>query len=128
MSGMDLFTMLSEEKIREAYKNGEFNDLPGFGKPLAPDEAANVPKELRMAYRLLKNAGYSPEENELKKEMLTIEDLIKNCYDEEERERLKKKFTEKLLQYNRMLSKKRVQTNSSIFKNYEHKIEKKLLE
>lgn len=128
MKKLDLFSIISEEKIREAYKNGEFQNLPGYGKPLAHDEAANVPEELRMAYRLLKNAGYSPEENDIKKEMLTIEDLIKNCYDEEERERLKKKFTEKLLQYNRMLSKKRIQTNSSIFKNYEHKIEKKLLE
>ena len=44
----------------------------------------------------------------------------------EERE-LKQSLNEKMLKYNSMLSKKRIKTNSSLFKNYEHKLEGKLL-
>jgi hypothetical protein len=66
---------IAEEKIREAVERGEFDHLPGAGKPLPDeDELALVPPELRMAYRVLKNAGYIPEEVRLRRE---IEDVAK---------------------------------------------------
>jgi hypothetical protein len=123
---MDFFR-LSEERIKQAQKNGEFDNLPGMGKPLPKDDLAGIPEELRMVYRLMKNAGYSPEEANLKQELMTIEDLIKHTKDETEKEDLKNQLTQKLLNYNQMLSKKRINTNSSVFKNYEQKIEKKFL-
>jgi hypothetical protein len=123
---MDFFR-LSEERIKQAQKNGEFDNLPGMGKPLPKDDLAGIPEELRMVYRLMKNAGYSPEEANLKQELMTIEDLIKHAKDETEKEGLKNQLTQKLLNYNQMLSKKRINTNSSVFKNYEQKIEKKFL-
>ncbi|KYD07599.1 MAG: DUF1992 domain-containing protein [Caldibacillus debilis] len=123
------FWRVSEEKIREAYQNGEFDDLPGFGKPLELEDLSSVPEELRLAYRLLKNANFtiSAEEDKLKQEMLTIEKLIQACGDETERARLQKKLTEKLLRYNQFLSKRRIKTNSSVFKNYAEKLEKRFL-
>ncbi|MED1202263.1 DUF1992 domain-containing protein [Heyndrickxia acidicola] len=123
---MDFFR-LSEERIKQAQENGEFDNLPGLGKPLPKDDLAGIPEELRMAYRLMRNAGYSPEEANLKQELMTIEDLIKHTKDETEKEGLKNQLTQKLLNYNQMLSKKRINTNSSVFKNYEQKIEKKFL-
>jgi hypothetical protein len=78
---MDFFR-LSEERIKQAQKNGEFDNLPGMGKPLPKDDLAGIPEELRMVYRLMKNAGYSPEEANLKQELMTIEDLIKHAKDE----------------------------------------------
>jgi hypothetical protein len=123
---MDFFR-LSEERIKQAQENGEFDNLPGLGKPLPNDDLAGIPEELRMAYRLMRNAGYSPEEANLKQELMTIEDLIKHTKDETEKEGLKSQLTQKLLNYNQMLSKKRINTNSSVFKNYEQKIEKKFL-
>ncbi|UQD51185.1 DUF1992 domain-containing protein [Bacillus methanolicus] len=122
---MDFSVILSEEKIRKAYENGEFDNLPGYGKPLKLDDLSSVPEELRMAYRLLKNAGYSPEENQLKQEMMTIEDLMKSCDDLVEKERLQKKLNEKILRFNSLMSKRRVKTNSSVFKNYGSKINSK---
>lgn len=116
---------LSEERIKKAYEEGEFQNLPGFGRPLKLDDEY-VPEELRMAYRLLKNANYLPEEANWKKELLTFEDLLKSCKDEEERKQLEQQLNEKRVRYNQWLAKKRVQTNSSIFKNYEQKIEKRL--
>ena len=81
-----------------------------------------------MAYRILKNAGYkSEEDNEIRKEIMTIEDLIKSSTNEEERELLVKDLNKKLLQYNALLSKRRIKTNSTVFKNYQNKIENRLL-
>ncbi|KYD03514.1 DUF1992 domain-containing protein [Heyndrickxia sporothermodurans] len=123
---MDFFR-LTEDRIREAYKNGEFKNLPGYGKPLPDDELANIPEDLRMAYRIMRNAGFSPEEASVKKELMTIEDLIKQSKNELNKEELTHKLNEKMLKYNELVSKKGGKTNSSVFKNYEQKIEKKFL-
>ncbi len=123
---MDFSQSISEERIRKAIENGEFDHLPGYGKPLKLDDLSAIPEELRMAYTVLKNAGYSPEEHVLKQEMMSIESLLKECEDDDQRHSLQKKLNEKLLRFNNMLSKRRVNTNSSIFKNYEQKINKKL--
>ncbi|MBS4175033.1 DUF1992 domain-containing protein [Bacillus sp. FJAT-49736] len=123
---MDFFR-ITEHRIKEGYKNGDFDNLPGMGKPLPEDEFANLPEDLRMAYRIMKNAGFTQEETSLKKEMMSIQDLIRQCGDNEQQEELTKELNEKLLKYNSVLSKRGVKTNSSIFKNYERKIENKLL-
>ena len=57
---------------------------------------------------------------------MSIESLLKSCDDDDQRLGLQKKLNEKMLRYNSMLSKRRVNTNSSIFKNYEQKINNKL--
>ena len=61
---MTVFDLLAERKIAEAVSNGELDDLPGAGRPLELDDDALVPEELRLAYRILKNAGYAPPEIE----------------------------------------------------------------
>lgn len=124
---MDFSFIVSEDRIKKAYEDGEFANLPGLGKPLKLDDLSSVPEELRMAYRMLKNAGFSADESVLRQEVMTIEDLIKKCQDDAEREQLKNQLSEKLLRYNQMISKRGVRTNSALFKNYEHKLEKKLL-
>ena len=54
--------LLAERKIEEAIARGEFDDLPGAGRPLELDDDPLVPEDLRVAYRILKNAGYVPPE------------------------------------------------------------------
>jgi len=54
--------LMAERKIAEALARGEFERLPGEGRPLELEEDPLVPEDLRMAYRILKNAGYVPEE------------------------------------------------------------------
>ncbi|MGX1266036.1 succinate dehydrogenase/fumarate reductase flavoprotein subunit [Rossellomorea marisflavi] len=124
---MDFSTLMSEQRIRKAYEEGEFNELPGFGKPMDLNDDAGIPEELKMAHRMMKNAGYSTEEAGLKQEMMRIEDLIRTCEDDVEAKSLHKELNEKVLKYNAMLSKKRVKTNSSVFKNYQRSIEDKLM-
>lgn len=59
-----MFDLLAERKIAEAIARGELDDLPGAGRPLQLDDDAHVPEDLRVAYRILKNAGYIPPEVE----------------------------------------------------------------
>ncbi|KQU63041.1 DUF1992 domain-containing protein [Rossellomorea marisflavi] len=124
---MDFSTLMSEQRIRKAYEEGEFNELPGFGKPMDLNDDAGIPEELKMAHRMMKNAGYSTEEAGLKQEMMRIEDLIRTCEDDVEAKSLHRELNEKVLKYNAMLSKKRVKTNSSVFKDYQRSIEDKLM-
>lgn len=53
---------LVERRIREAQSRGEFGDLPGAGRPLPLDDEPLVPEEVRVAHRVLKNAGCLPPE------------------------------------------------------------------
>ncbi|MGX1982057.1 uncharacterized protein DUF1992 [Thermolongibacillus altinsuensis] len=118
---MDIIWKIAEEKIREAIKNGEFDQLPGFGKPLEIEDISHVPEELRTGYLMLKNAGYISEEVDLKKELMTIEDLLRCCDDEKEKERLTRKLNEKLLRFNAIM-KKRYTNNSAVLREYEQRI------
>ncbi|MGN9863987.1 DUF1992 domain-containing protein [Bacillus swezeyi] len=103
---MDFSSIISEDKIKQAIKDGEFDGLPGMGKPLKKDEAAHIPENLRMAYRVMKNAGMAGDEGALKKELMTIDDLIAKCTDENERERLMKRKTENQLRLDSLAGKK----------------------
>ena len=73
---MLLIQRFAEEKILAAIERGEFEDLPGQGKPLVLDDNSLVPEELRAGYRLLKNSGYLPPELELKSEIQRVEELL----------------------------------------------------
>jgi hypothetical protein len=84
---MSLFFMLAEQRIEEAMRDGAFDNLPGAGKPLALDDDALVPEESRVAYRLLKNAGFIPPELEDRKEMADLHRLLATVADEGERTR-----------------------------------------
>ncbi len=90
---MDVFGKIAERKIREALADGAFKDLPGKGLPLSPDEDGAVPSELKMAYKILKNAGVLPEELQVRKELLRLEDLIAICEDDGARREYKQKMT-----------------------------------
>jgi len=59
---VDWLEKLADERIREAMERGEFDGLPLAGKPLPPDANAFVPEDLRIAYKLLKDAGFLPPE------------------------------------------------------------------
>ena len=68
-----MLEFLAERRIAEAVANGELDDLPGAGAPLRLDDDALVPEELRLAYRILKNAGYVPEEVRTLNEIAQLE-------------------------------------------------------
>jgi hypothetical protein len=55
-------TALVERRLEEAAASGELSGLPGEGRPLPLEDDTMVPPELRVAYRILKNAGFLPPE------------------------------------------------------------------
>jgi hypothetical protein len=70
------YSRIAESRIREAIANGEFDDLPGAGKPLNLEEYFSTPEDLRMAFSILKNANCAPVEVELLKEVSRLEHAI----------------------------------------------------
>ena len=82
---------LVEEQVRQAEKDGLFENLPGKGKPLDLDEWKRTPPELRMGYSILKSAGIAPQEVQLKGTIGTLKQEIRNTDDPE----LKKELIDK---------------------------------
>jgi hypothetical protein len=94
------FDKIVEERIRTAQQRGEFDNLPGSGKPLALDDDAHVAEELRLAYKILKNADCLPPEIELKREIERTEDLLAGMKDTSEKYRTLKKLNFLILRLN----------------------------
>ena len=89
-----------ETKIKAAMAEGEFDNLPGKGKPLDLKGYIETPEHVRTAYHILKNAGYVPEEVRLKKEMELIKEKIKLCKSEAEKDKLNKELADISQQFN----------------------------
>ena len=70
------FVKIVEERIRNAQRKGEFDDLKGSGEPLDLLNDQTVAEELRIAYKILKNADCLPPEIELKNEIRQTEELL----------------------------------------------------
>ena len=70
-----MLEFIAERRIAEAVARGEFDDLPGAGQPLDLTDDALVPEELRVAYRILKNASFVPPEVEALNEIAALERL-----------------------------------------------------
>ena len=64
---------IAEQRIVEALERGELDRLPGAGKPLVLDDDSQVPEAMRVAYRVLRNAGLVPEEVSLRRELEDLE-------------------------------------------------------
>lgn len=101
---MDILATIAERKILEAMARGELDNLPGAGKPLPRDEGLDaVPDELRMAYKILKNAGFVPPEVELRKEIVTLQDLIEGVDDDVEKRKKRQELNAKLIRLSLMM-------------------------
>ena len=105
----DAFFRIAERKIQEAVENGELEDLPGKGKPLAFEDS-HIPEDLRAAYKILKNNGILPVEMDLRREIVSLEKLIMDCDSEERKEVLRKKLTEATIRHGVLMDKRRRRT------------------
>ncbi len=114
---------LAEQRIQEAQRKGEFDDLAGKGKPLELEDYSQLPEDLRMAYHVLKNAHVLPPEAELMKDIRILEDLLKHVEDEGERKSLAKSIQWKMIRLDML---KRRSMNLASVRNYSHKIIAKL--
>jgi hypothetical protein len=114
---------VAEQRILEAQRKGEFDNLPGKGKPLELEDLSWVPEDLRISYHVLKNAHVLPPEVELLKDVHILEDLLKHVEDEGERCALAKSLQWKLIRLD-MLKKRSLDLGS--VRNYGRKLIEKL--
>jgi hypothetical protein len=83
-----MLDFLVEQLLADAVSRGELANLPGEGRPLELDDDTLISKEVRAAYRILKNAGFVPPEVQALSEMARLEDLV-TCSDEDAAARTK---------------------------------------
>jgi len=95
----DAIAKIAEQKILDAIASGELDNLPGKGRPLNLDDLRDVPPQLRLEYKVLKNAGLLPEEVTLQKEIAALEELLNNCRDAGQASDLKQQIVEQTLRY-----------------------------
>src|SRR6516165_10112831 len=99
---MDFLHRIAEERIQEAQREGLFDDLPGKGKPLNLDEDTAVPEDLRLSFKILKNANCLPIEMELRKEIYNLRQLLDAAIDPETRKELRRELNLLTLRFNCM--------------------------
>jgi len=98
---------LVESIIRDAIARGEFDSLPGQGKPIDLTEYFNTPEDVRVAQAMLKNAGMVPVEVELLQEIAALKGLLDSARNESEKDKLLKSLKEKQLQFNFLLERRK---------------------
>ena len=120
---MNIFSKIAEQRIREAMERGDFDNLEGNGKPYCFEDETCIPEYLRAAYRVLKNSGCIPPELELRKEVLTLRELINTLDDDKERLRKIRELNFKLMKLDEL---RKRPLNLDQFPGYEEKIYKKI--
>ena len=104
---MNPLDRIAHARVDEAVREGLFDDLALAGQPLPPDDATGVPQELRAAYRMLHGSGHLPEEMRLKKELLTLRDLLAAATDDAERDELERRLAAQTLRFEVLMERRR---------------------
>lgn len=99
---MGLFDRIVEQHLQQAIRKGELDHLPGMGQPLKLEDDSDIPEESRMAYRVLKNAGYLPPEMEMRKDLASLKQMLDDTpeQDSSRREQLLAQINEGWSRYN----------------------------
>jgi hypothetical protein len=79
---MSFWDKLIEERINQAARQGVFDNLPRSGQALKLEDDSHIAAELRLAHKILANAGYVPEEMEWRRQINQLEDLLPSMTDE----------------------------------------------
>ncbi len=92
MAGVD---EIIKQWVAQAERTGEVRKLPGFGEPFKFDDGfLETPAELRMVYKILKNAGYVPAEIELLQRLAALREQLATITDPVQQNELKSKIAE----------------------------------
>lgn len=100
------FHTLIEEEVQRAIAGGEFDNLPGKGKPLDLDDYFRTREDVRAGFALLKNNGFVPAEVAILREIHALEEALRGCSAaevDEEPARLRRAIQERTVQYQLMI-------------------------
>jgi len=119
---MSFLHNLAERRILDAIREGALDDLALRGQPIPREDLSGVPEELRMGYKILKNAGYLPEELQLQQEILALQDLLTACTSAEEKQEAQQKLTLRRLHFDMLMEKR---GSSLAIREYQAKLKDK---
>lgn len=107
---------LDEEIARhlsESQASGELQAAPSYGKPLAFGDGYNeTPAELRMPFKVLKDAGVVPHEVEMMRELAALRQQLEGTSAEAEAAALRQRISE--LQQNIALRLEKLRVTGSL--------------
>lgn len=98
-----------EEAIRKAQERGEFDNLPGKGKPIDLSAYFDTPEEIRVAQSVLRNAGFAPREVDLLKEIAELRQILSSLLDENRKKEVQKEIEKKQIEFSLMMERQRRQ-------------------
>ena len=102
-----MFDRIVEAIIKDAMERGEFDDLPGKGKPIDLTEYFETPEEIRLAHSILKNAGMTSREVELLKEIAELKQVRAALLDEKKKQEIEKQIQQKQVEFNFMVERQK---------------------
>ncbi len=83
------------DHLAEAMRSGELKSAPSFGKPMAEAEGwSETPLELRLPFKILKNAGVIPPEVELFHQRAQLRQQLEEATTELQRAALRQRLGE----------------------------------
>ena len=97
-----------EDQISKAIARGEFDNLPGKGKPLDLDWYFQTPEDLRLGYSILRSNDFLPQEAEMLKELDEMKKRLEHCSDEGERKKIVKAMNEKTLSFRMQVERRKL--------------------
>jgi len=98
-----------EEIIKKAQERGEFDNLPGKGKPVDLTAYFETPEDVRVAQSVLKNAGFTSREVELLNEIAGLKQVLAAVLDEKKKQAIKKQIQEKQIEFNVLMERQKRQ-------------------
>ena len=101
------FERIVEAIIQEAMERGEFDHLPGKGKPIDLTEYFETPEEVRLAHSVLKNAGMTPREVDLLKDIAALKQIQASLLDEKKTQEIGKQIQQKQLEFSLMMERQK---------------------
>ncbi len=101
------FDRIVEALIKEAQERGEFDNLPGKGKPIDLSAYFETPEEVRLAQSVLKNAGMTSPEVQLLKEIAELRQLLEAVTDETKKQEIRKRIEQKQMEFNLMMERQK---------------------
>ena len=96
-----------EELIKKAQERGEFDDLPGKGKPIDLSEYFEMPEDVRVAQSLLKNAGFRSREVDLINEIARLRQLLAAVTDPKKKQEIEKQVREKQVEFSLLMERQK---------------------
>ena len=98
-----------EEMIKKAQARGEFDNLPGKGKPIDLTEYFEMPEDVRVAQSVLKNAGMKSREVDLLKEIAELRQALTKVVNEKKKQEIQKQIQGKQIEFSLMLERQKKQ-------------------